>query len=97
MSIGNLPRSHLLATQNKFLVTLVPKGVDVQDVLAVIVPELKRMEVAMPSFFFNKWHQSRRAFVRIARVIGDLPGVATFLGLLSFNALYGWLSEMLET
>lgn len=82
-SIGGLyftfatyPRQTHWQVQHKYLICLVPHGAKVQDVLPTMLEDVGLNTTPMDVTFSDG--NSRSILPRIARVIADTPGVASF-------------------
>jgi hypothetical protein len=82
-SVGNLPPELLMKPDNKFVLCLVPTGVNVQDILRLVLNDF--------IFYQGKFSITIGGVVymlycEIARIIGDIPGLAELCAVLNHRA-----------
>lgn len=79
-TIANLDKSVNWLVQNKFPICLIPKDVDIQQVLPVLLEPVSH-HLPPKDMIFSKFSGEKKpAKIAIVRVICDTPGVAEFMG-----------------
>lgn len=79
-TIANLDKSVNWLVQNKFPICLIPKDVDIQQVLPVLLQPVAHY-LPPRNLKFSKYEGATKpAKIAIVRVICDTPGVAEFMG-----------------
>ena len=83
IAIANLPSDMLMRPDNKFVCCLVPCGILIHRVLLHVLGDLIKtggtfkIQIGNATFYF---------YVEIARLVGDIPGLAELCGLLNHRA-----------
>lgn len=83
-SIANLPPDILMKPDNKFVLCLVPTGVNVQDVLRLVLNDFifyqGKFTITISGLVY-------KLYCEIARLIGDIPGLAELCACLNHSAI----------
>lgn len=84
ITIANLPPSDLMKPDNKFVCSLVPTGVDVQDILFHV---LKDFIAHKGLFKLTVDSVTVNLYLEIARIVGDIPGLSELMCVLGHSAI----------
>jgi hypothetical protein len=83
IAVANSLPAFLMKPSNKFVCCLVPSGVDIQSVLLLV---LKDLVLNVGKFVVNVEQFTFHFYVEIARLVGDIPGLAEVCGVLNHAA-----------
>ena len=83
-TIANLPPDILMKPDNKFVLSLLPTGVNLQDVLRLVLNDLIYYQ---GKFTITIAGEVYKLYCEIARLVGDNPGLAELCACLNHSAL----------